>query len=297
MFWNLIFSKKNRSREQKSSSATIDSGTVKATIVSDLGNIRTNNEDVGLFFRIADERISSQKGLLLIVADGMGGHNAGEVASRMAADIISHEYFKQHDSVEKSLLRSFEKANKNIFETAAANSSCKGMGTTCTVLVINDDSVYYGHVGDSRAYLIRNNSIVKITQDHTHVNDLVKSGEITAEEADSHPQRNILTNALGTKPVVKVDTGKCEFQFQENDRLLLCSDGLYDYLKDEELLEMQKGQTLSEAANKMIVETKKRGAHDNITIVLAEKNEVLSETATKETRDFNIPVTKEYDLS
>jgi protein phosphatase len=125
----------------------------------------------------------------------------------------------------------------------------------------------------------------------------VKKGEITAQEAEIHPQRNILTNAMGTKPTLRVDTGKCPLTFSGDDRLLLCSDGLYDYLKDDELKEMLIHRNLNEAAHDMISEAKKRGGHDNITVVLAERIDVFSDITTKETKDFNIPATKEYDLS
>jgi len=294
-----MFSKLFRRKSKKETqSEVIDSGNVKAVVLSDLGNIRKNNEDMGMFFRIADENITREKGYLLIVADGMGGHQAGEVASKMAAEIISEEYFKQtgNGGIEKNLYRAFTVANKKIFELSSARKSLQGMGTTCTALVIAGDSVYYAHAGDSRGYFLKKNVITRITQDHTYVQELVNKGEITAKEADTHPKRNILTNAMGTKPDLRVDTGKCDLTFEKNDRLLLCSDGLYDYLSDEELAEILSKMPLQEAAEYMITESKKRGGHDNLTVVLAEKTEAIKETTTKETRDFVLPVTKEHDL-
>jgi len=290
-----LFNKKKKSQPQKDTSE-FEAGTVRSVIVSDLGNIRTNNEDIGLFFRIGDEEISRAKGCLMMVADGMGGHNAGEVASRMAADIISHEYFKLNGSVEKSLARAYELANKNIFEMSVSNRSTKGMGTTCTTLVILDNTIYYAQVGDSRAYLLKSDKISRITEDQTYVQELVKSGEITTAEAATHPKRNILTNAMGTKDYLRVDTGKFALPFEEKDRLMICSDGLYEYLNDNEIARILGGTSLHNAANEMVEEAKRRGGHDNITVVLAEKISVSASSTEKETKDFDIPQTQEYDL-
>jgi len=255
-----------------------DTGTVKSVIVSDPGNIRTNNEDIGLFFRIADEEVSREKGCLMMVADGIGGHNAGEVASRMAADIISHEYFKLTGSIEKSLAKAFELANKNIFERSMSDRSVKGMGTTCTTVVIIDSTIYYAHVGDSRAYLLKNDKISRITEDHTYVQELVKNGDITIAEASIHPRRNILTNAMGTKDSLRVDTGKFPLLFEDKDRLMICSDGLYEYLNDNEIARILGENSLHHAANEMVDEAKKRGGHDNITVVLVQKTSVINAT-------------------
>ena len=295
MFWNKLFNKKPKIN---STAEVIDSENVKAVVLSDMGNIRTNNEDIGMFYRIADEDITREKGYLLIVADGMGGHKAGEVASKMATEIISQEYFKQNGNgnIEKNLFKAFSLANKRIYDLASSQKAFHGMGTTCSAFVITGDNVYYAHVGDSRGYFLKNNSIVRITEDHTYVQELVNKGEITAKEADTHPKRNILTNAMGTKPDLRIDTGMCTYMFEKNDRLMLCSDGLYDYLNENELAEILSTKTLQEAAEQMIAEAKKRGGHDNITVVLSEKTEADKETTAKETRDFDLPQTKEYDL-
>jgi protein phosphatase len=295
MFWNKLFNKKSKNENH---SEVIDSGNVKAVVLSDLGNIRTNNEDMGLFYRIADENITREKGFLLIVADGMGGHKAGEVASKMATEIISQEYFKQNGTgtIEKNLFRAFTIANKKIFDLASSQKVYHGMGTTCTAFIIKGDTVYYAHVGDSRGYFLKNNAVTRITEDHTYVQELVNKGEISSKEADVHPKRNILTNAMGTKPELRIDSGKCEWSFEKNDRLMLCSDGLYDYINETELAGILSNKSLQEAAEYMIQESKKRGGHDNITVVLAEKTEVAATTTAKETKDFDLPQTKEYDL-
>lgn len=288
-----LFNRKKK-KEQQKEMKSFDGGSLRSVVVTDLGAVRTNNEDVGLFFRMDDQ--ADDKGCLLMVADGMGGHNAGEIASRMAADIISHEYFRQTASVEKSLYRAFELANKSIFERASSNRSMSGMGTTCTTLIVIGPEIYYAHVGDSRAYLFKKSRITQITEDHTYVQELVSKGEITIGEAAIHPKRNILTNAMGTKNSLRIDTGKFALPMEENDRLMICSDGLYDYLNEHEIAGILGGTSLHDAANDLVEEAKRRGGHDNITVVLAEKLPVTNEAAEKETRDFDIPLTQEFDL-
>ena len=299
MGWiNNLFGSKDKPVAFERRSNSIEPCDIKAVVVSDLGNIRTNNEDMGLFFKIADENLLREKGYMLIVADGMGGHNAGEVASRMATDIICREYYNQsNSSVEKNLEKALSLANKTIFEKASSQPAFQGMGTTCTVLVVIDQDVYYAHVGDSRAYIQKNGSIMQITEDHTYVQQLVNSGDITVAEAAVHPKRNILTNAMGTKAELRIDTGKCKYSFENNDRLLLCSDGLYDYLNDEELNKILIENNMKNAATAMVAEAKARGGHDNITVVLAERKNTKVETELKSTRDVELPkMTRDAEL-
>jgi PPM family protein phosphatase len=289
MFWR----KKNNKKEeiQDAYPAPAESPIpLRAVIKTDLGNVRTNNEDAASFFRYADQKIAQEKGCLLIVADGMGGHLAGEVASNMAVDIISEEYFKQQEGgVEQMLSRAFSFANKRIFEMASGDSKYRGMGTTCTALVVLGSAIYFSQVGDSRAYMYKNKSIMRLTEDHTYVNELVKNGDITEAEAATHPQRNVLTNAMGTKPTLRIDTGRCEWQLEPNDRLLICSDGLYDYFTDIELGGMISYGNLQEVADRLIDQAKKRGGKDNITVALAEIAGSSDESNLKLTRDVELP--------
>jgi PPM family protein phosphatase len=303
MFWNKLFGKKDKNKSTDSHPVTTV-GELRVVVLSDLGNIRKNNEDIGMFFRIADSEVALQKGYLLVVADGMGGHEAGEVASRIAAETVSEYYFNTEASlsIEKSLTKSLAAANKRIYNMSAANKMYKGMGTTCTCVAVVGDAIYFGHVGDSRAYLIKaNQSIEQITTDHTYVQELVKNGEISIEEAAHHPKRNILTNAMGTKPDTMIDTGMHQTKLGEGDRILLCSDGLYEYVKDDEMVSILLNRNLHEAAAIFIQEAKKRGGHDNITVVLAERQNKEEQpedgrTAQKETGDFEIPTTREIEL-
>ena len=296
-----LFGKKKKEAVVERSADPVETGSLHVTVLSDLGNIRTNNEDTGMFYKVADEQVIRAKGYLLLVADGMGGHNAGEVASRMAGEIISREYFKHANNggVEKNLANAFTLANKTIFEKARADKSLSGMGTTCTALVVIGETVYYAHVGDSRAYIQKGDTITQITEDHTYVQELVNKGDISAAEATTHPKRNILTNAMGTKPDLRIDTGKCSLSFEEKDRLLLCSDGLYDYFTDAEMGALLKQGALKNVAATLIGQAKARGGHDNITVVLAERGDASNEpeNGLKLTRDVDLPkLTRDADL-
>lgn len=272
---------------------------INVVIKTDLGNVRNNNEDAASFFRMADGQLLREKGYLLLVADGMGGHQAGEVASKMAVDIISEVYFKKstEKTTEKMLLQAFQSANTKIFEQASSNELQKGMGTTSTALVLLSNMIYFAHAGDSRAYLYKDGKIIRLTEDHTYVQQLVNNGDITAAQAETHPQRNVLTNAMGTKLTLRVDTGKSNFTFEKNDRLMLCTDGLYDYLSDEEIGEVMENSSLQLVADHFIHEAKRRGGKDNITVILAgytnerEDNKILS------TRMVDIPkITRDAEL-
>ena len=273
---------------------------IKVVIKTDLGNVRNNNEDAASFFRMTDAQLLLEKGFLLLVADGMGGHQAGEVASRMAIDIISETYFKRSSekNKEKILLQAFQSANNKIFEQASSNELQQGMGTTCTAIVIDTGAVYFAHAGDSRAYLYKDKIISRLTEDHTYVQQLVNNGDISMAQAAIHPERNVLTNAMGTKPTLRVDTGKCKLSFDKNDVIMLCTDGLYDYLTDDEIAAALETDNLQTAADYFISEAKRRGGKDNITVLLAaylqekQSNNVRSTrmvTIPKATRDAELP--------
>jgi PPM family protein phosphatase len=300
MFWKKKNKNEQGGADTKPNPETSHVANIKVVIRTDLGNVRTNNEDAACFFRIKDENLIQERGFLLIVADGMGGHQAGEVASNMAVEVISREYYKagQQPDIEKLLSKAFQTANKNIFELARTNENYRGMGTTCTAIVILDQQIYYAHAGDSRAYLFKNKLLTKITEDHTLVQQLVKNGDISQAEAETHPQRNILTNAMGTKTEMRVDTGKYPGSFDPHDRVMICSDGLYDYLTDDELAETLSMESPEQAADYFIEEAKRRGGKDNITVAMIEKKESIEEPNLKLTRDVILPkITRDADIS
>lgn len=283
MPWHLF----NKKRKEPPATHEPEEGTVRAVVLSDVGNIRTNNEDMGLFFRVAGE--AQRKGCLLIVADGMGGHKAGEVASRMAVEVISREYYRLTGTIEGCLRKAFEAANQKIFQKASSSKAHRGMGTTCTAIVVRENRLYFAHVGDSRAYLLKDGSIHQLTEDHTHVQELIREGIIQPDAAALHPERNLLTNAMGTRPVIRIDAGEIAPGFDNGDRLLLCSDGLYEYLSDGELQQACATAPLAQAASYLIEEAKRRGGHDNITVVLAGHTIPACTPEPRQTSDFESP--------
>ncbi|MCE6991373.1 Stp1/IreP family PP2C-type Ser/Thr phosphatase [Dyadobacter sp. CY323] len=244
---------------------------LRAVVVSDLGCVRTNNEDSARFIRPSSRQIRNNKGFLAIVADGMGGHAAGEVASQMAVETIAKTYFERDETSEESLFLAFTKANRSIWQSATRNAHQKGMGTTCTALAIVDTKLFLAHVGDSRAYLLKKGQIFQLSKDHTYVQNLVDQGVITPSEAEKHPERNVLTRAMGTHGKVEIDVTALPHSFEDDDRLLICSDGLYDYLTNDEIAQLMLFPVLNEAAYQLIDLAKQRGGHDNITVLLAER--------------------------
>jgi serine/threonine protein phosphatase PrpC len=170
------------------------------------------------------------------------------------------------------------------------------MGTTCTAVVVQNEQVYFAHVGDSRAYLFKNGQIVQLTEDHTYVQQLLKMGEITEEKAARHPERNVLTQAMGTKADIRIDLGRCVLPFDPGDRLLLCSDGLYEYCREEDLIRLLSQDSLPNVASELVQLAKNRGGHDNITVVLAERTVTGFQAAPRETREIEVPLTRDIEL-
>lgn len=229
---------------------------------TDKGSVRNNNEDYVLSFR-------SSKYTLLIVADGMGGHNAGEIASKLAATTIRDFVFEKYNTYEdkEELIRdAILRANSVIFLEQNEDEELKGMGTTTTCCILNENKLFLGHVGDSRAYIINNAGIKKITTDHSFVQELIKNGSITEDEAQNHPKRNLITRSVGTEKNVVVDTST--ELLAEKDIILICSDGLTSYVNNEEIREtVVKGKI--EAVEKLIDLANERGGNDNISVIIA----------------------------
>jgi serine/threonine protein phosphatase PrpC len=238
---------------------------------TDVGRVRTNNEDN--FF--ADPNLG-----LFIVCDGMGGHSAGEVASKTACEVITREIAmagkvrekflasgKSGDvkSVAKMVEAAIHTACKEVYKKASRNPELAGMGTTCTVVLIaGHNKGILGHVGDSRLYVVRQNMVHQLSDDHTYVNELVKRGALSREQARNHPQGNVLSRALGVQPTVPVDT--MIFDIDPGDTYLMCSDGLYNYYADpSELTPVLGGPDIDGGLNQLIDRAMERGGHDNLT--------------------------------
>ncbi len=204
---------------------------------------------------------------LFAVADGMGGAQAGEVASRLAAAAF-REFHEADDLAPDDRLRALvQEANRRIYDRARADTGATGMGTTLTAALLEDGDVTIGHVGDSRAYRLRDGRLEQLTEDHSLVADLMRSGRLTPEEAESHPQRSVITRALGTDPEVDVDTMTVEAS--PGDVFLLCSDGLTTMVADEDILELvARAGSLEDAARALVKAANKGGGEDNVTVVL-----------------------------
>lgn len=231
-------------------------------LVSDRGLKRGLNEDYALYYECGDFKI-------YVVADGMGGHNAGEVASKMAAErIIDYVKINFSKTDESELIATaIEEVNKEIFNFSMTSDNLNGMGTTVTACLITKDNVYVANVGDSSCMGIKNGVIKKITKDHSLVQELIDSGTISESEAVNHPKKNIITRALGTSALVSVDV----FNLKHNDYelLLLCSDGLTNEVAKEEILEIINSKSSYEdMANELVDRAKEKGGRDNITVLL-----------------------------
>ncbi|HZH32403.1 MAG TPA: Stp1/IreP family PP2C-type Ser/Thr phosphatase [Pyrinomonadaceae bacterium] len=241
---------------------------VVANIQTDRGCVRAANEDSGRFVRPNDPSLLARKGLLAIVADGMGGHSAGEVASRMAVEIVSRTYYgEQGAGTTEALRAAFEEANRRIHEAATDEPELRGMGTTCTALVLHEGHAFSAHVGDSRLYLLRGGEVYLMTEDHSAVMEMVKLGIITHEQARHHTDKNVILRALGTSPEVEVSTWEQPLVVRVGDQFLLCSDGLYDLVSDAEIKQaLVATDDLQAACEGLIERAKERGGHDNITV-------------------------------
>jgi serine/threonine protein phosphatase PrpC len=233
---------------------------------TDIGRVRLVNEDRSAI------QLELNGLSLAIVADGMGGHQAGDVASAMAIEKIqaSLQTIRSDMSIDeckKKLRQAIEKANEIIYDFASHRENYHGMGTTVVVTIASQELLLIGHIGDSRAYKINDESIVQLTEDHSLVNELVKSGQITAEEASQHPRRNVVLRALGTEPGIEVDI--YEYPWQPGEIVLLCTDGLSGLLEDTTIWNIVKAETNLEAAAQMLIHNAlDAGGDDNVTVIL-----------------------------
>lgn len=232
-----------------------------------MGSGRSHNED-SVWHCVPDEhRVLARKGILCLVADGMGGHRAGEVASREAVELVTRHYYGNPSrDVAASLARAVQAANASIGERADADASRAGMGTTLVAAVIRDTQVFVANVGDSRAYHVGAKGISQITVDHSWVEEQVKAGLLTPDQARTHPHRNLVTRALGTRPEVEIDL--YEGVLDAGDTLVLCTDGVSGQLLDGEIEEIVRTRTPDEAANALVNLVSERGGRDDASVLV-----------------------------
>lgn len=232
--------------------------------LSDIGKIRKRNEDSYLEkpLKIADD----EKAIAMIVADGMGGHRAGDVASKEVINVFEKNLNNgTNNSLEDLLRNSILEANNSIINMSVAKKELKGMGTTCTALVLANNKAFIAHVGDSRAYLVRKNTIKQLTKDHTVAEHMVTFGMMSESEAQTSPKRNILMRAIGINDLLEVDMLE-PINIYPNDIFVLCSDGLIEYVKEEEIKKIVSKNTPAAACEKMVATANLRGGKDNITV-------------------------------
>ena len=236
---------------------------IEAGFATDVGRVREGNEDSYLV-----------EPPLYAVADGMGGHRGGDVASQLAISTIQ-DLSKQGKG---TLGEQVREANRLVFERAAKDSRLSGMGTTLTATLISPEGAHLAHVGDSRAYLLRAGALRRLTEDHTLVNRMVRAGEISEREAGQHPHRNVLVRSLGTEPNVEVDEDS--IGLLNGDRLVLCSDGLTGMVTEEQLQAiLEATSTPQEAADRLVRTANRAGGIDNITVVVLDVSEAEGEGA------------------
>ncbi len=230
---------------------------------------------------------------LFAIADGMGGAQAGEVASRLATAALKEA--GANGGGERRISDLIQEANRRVYDRSSTDPNTSGMGTTITVALVEDDTVAFGHVGDSRAYLIRDAQMEQLTEDHSLVNELLKTGKLSPEEAVTHPQRSVITRALGTDPDVDVDT--FSVRAVTGDLFLLCSDGLTDMVSEESILDVveQNRSDIDVALRALVKEANRGGGPDNITVVAFEiADGVLASDG--DTREQALPVDDEDTL-
>jgi PPM family protein phosphatase len=229
---------------------------LRTAALTDTGRRRRHNEDA----YVCDPP-------LFAIADGMGGAQAGEIASHLAATSLQHAE-RNDPSGEEAVQQLIQDANRSVYERARSDASTSGMGTTMTVALVDGDVVRFGHVGDSRAYLVRDHELQQLTEDHSLVGELVRSGRLSPEEADAHPHRSVITRVLGTDPQVDVDS--FSIAAKPGDVYMLCSDGLSSMVDDARILELveENGSDVTAAARALVSEANANGGEDNITVIL-----------------------------
>lgn len=253
----------------------------RTAAITDPGRRRRQNEDA--FVREPP---------LFAVADGMGGAQAGEIASRLAAAALRQRGDDKAADGRQRVVTLVEEANRRVYERASEDEAASGMGTTMTVALVEDDAVWMGHVGDSRAYLIRERALEQLTEDHSLVAELVRSGKLSPEEAEVHPQRSVITRALGTEADVDVDA--FSVRPRPGDVFMLCSDGLTSMVPDDVILSIveRTPHDLDRAAKSLVDEANRGGGEDNITVVLFEMVDIAAAPAARSGEAEEITLTE-----
>ena len=236
--------------------------------LTDVGCQRERNEDSSVYWEPDKLEELAHKGRLAIIADGMGGYEGGQEASHIAVETVRDVFANQAGTPQGLLVSGIKAAHERIREHARHHPKLFGMGTTCTAVAVARSYLHFAHIGDSRLYLMRRGKISRLTRDHSYVGRLIESGLIKPDDAEAHPQRHILTAALGVGDDPIPDTPLQPVPLENGDTLLLCTDGLWGLLNDEEMRNSVDGGALAEACREMVALARKRGAPDNVTVQL-----------------------------
>jgi protein phosphatase len=272
--------------------ASAKSGVIEihASVATNPGLVRTENQDAAIFERPSDDRALATHGVIALVADGMGGYNGGEVASALACRNIPKAYFASNGPAPAALRASLEAVNGEIYQTAQAQPQLRGMGTTAVAFAITSSHGWLAYVGDSRLYLIRRGQIYRMSEDHSMVFEMVHKGLLTPEEARNHADRNVLSRALGSRPQVEVSCWDEPFPVQAGDRFLLCSDGLHDLVSDEKMLAIARSGELDIATERLVRTANENGGYDNISVILLEAVDAKTlRSRPGPTREYQVP--------
>jgi len=240
---------------------------MEAASLTDVGLHRADNEDSYLYWEPESDDEFRRKGRLAIIADGMGGYEGGQEASRLAVETVRDLYDQNFNGdPTNTLVAAFRSAHEAIQQFGFKHPQFRGMGTTCTAAAIIGRTLFFAHVGDTRLYLVRGDSISRLTRDHSYVGRLVETGVVRSEDAESHPQRHILTAALGSGPEIIPDVAEDGVALQEDDLLILCTDGLWSLVSDQELAQVVREYPPGKACLRLVRMAIERDAPDNITV-------------------------------
>jgi protein phosphatase len=255
---------------------------MEASSLSDRGRVRTVNEDSVSVVIPEDPIMLDRKGALLVVADGMGGHEGGERASRLTVDRVRREYYFDSTGPAQALAGAVQAANREVLREARENPRLAGMGTTCTAVAVVNGVAWLAHVGDSRLYLVRGGAAYRMTEDHSATMELVKQGLITLAQADRHEERNVILRAVGTKERLEVATWKDPFPLLAGDLLVLSTDGLYSSIADDDMARICDGcATSAKACEALLARALESDGSDNITVAALRVITVAANEVTK----------------
>lgn len=242
---------------------------VKLGSLSDIGCQRENNEDRCKYWESAGDKDFNRKGRLAIIADGMGGYEGGQEASRIAVETVEEIYAGAATGHPQELLvAGLQSAHTRILQYATGHPALRGMGTTCTAIAVVGNHLVYAHIGDSRLYLVHTSKISRLTKDHSYVNRLVEAGIISPGDAETHPQRNVLTAALGAGDEIVPECPQAPIALASDDVLALCTDGLWGMVTDDEIRSLASAKPPQSACQHLIQLARQRGGPDNITVMI-----------------------------